>query len=65
MTTPPVVNAVRKNHQRYHEGNDCFVGVVIMNTLGWTIGGTARLKNLELKIHQTKKFLNNKVWVAS
>jgi hypothetical protein len=47
MTTPPVVKAVTKNHQREQEEKAVVEGVLIEDALGWGKGNSGEFQFVE------------------
>jgi len=47
MTTPPVVKAVVKNHQREQEEKDVVEGVLMKDALGWGKGNSEEFQFVE------------------
>ncbi len=66
MTTPPVVKAVAKNHQREQEGYEGFEVVLMVDALGWGKGNSEEFQSVELmkiKMYQANKSVNHHdVW---
>jgi len=59
MTTPPVVKAVAKNHQREQEEKDVVEGVLMKDALGWEKGISEEYQSMELmKKYQANKSVN-------
>jgi len=48
MTTPPVVKAVAKNHQREQEEKAVVEGVLMKDVLGWGKGNSEEFQSIEL-----------------
>ncbi len=60
MTTPPVVKAVAKNHQREQEGYEGFEVVLMVDALGWGKGNSEEFQSVELmKMYQANKSVNH------
>ena len=60
MTTPPVVKAVAKNHQREQEEKDVVEGVLMEDALGWGKGNSEEFQSMELmKMYQAHKSVNH------
>jgi hypothetical protein len=60
MTTPPVVKAVAKNHQREQEEKVVVEGVLIEDALGWEKGNSEEVQSIKLmKMNQARKSLNH------
>jgi len=60
MTTPPVVKAVAKNHQREQEEKAVVEGVLIEDALGWEKGNSEEFQSIKLmKMYHANKSVNH------
>jgi len=60
MTTPPVVKAVAKNHQREQEEKEVGEGVLIEDALGWEKGNSEEFQSIKLmKMYHAYKSVNH------